>query len=217
MNRVRVKICGITREEDLVKAISLRPDALGFVTGIPSSKRNVELEEVKNLLKLMPSNIKSVIVTVPSDEIDIERIISKLRPDALQIHGDYPLDNFFLKNKAPSLCLIKAVNGNSYQALENAEAAIDSFDAVLIDSLTSGKLGGTGLIHDWEMSREIRNAIFPKPLILAGGLTPENIRSAIDKVKPFAVDVSSGVELSPGVKDYHRMFSFIENVRNSLY
>jgi len=216
MNRVKVKICGITREEDLSLTIRLRPDALGFIIGVPNSPRNITIRTAEKFFEFIPSNIKSIIVTVSLNVDYLKTICERLRPHALQIHGESSLDSSILRKKLPSICLIRAVNGISDRVIETAKAASESFDAILIDSKINGKLGGTGIIHDWNMSRIVRNAILPKPLILAGGLTPENVGDAISNVKPYAVDVSSGVESSPGIKDPQKILSFIRNVRESL-
>ena len=92
---------------------------------------------------------------------------------------------------------------------------IKFFDAVLLDSTAEGKLGGTGIIHNWKASYQFKKKIYPKPLILAGGLTPENIGEAISVVRPYAVDVSTGVEQRPGVKDANKIYQFIKKVRDA--
>ena len=98
-------------------------------------------------------------------------------------------------------------------ATEVASEASKSFDAILLDSFVSGRHGGTGAIHDWNLSKRVKRAIHPKPLILAGGLKPENVREAIRTVQPYAVDVSTGVELRPSIKDPEKVLAFIENAK----
>ena len=88
------------------------------------------------------------------------------------------------------------------------------FDAVLLDSFAKGRYGGTGVVHDWELSKLVKQVIHPKPLILAGGLNPENVADAVRVVQPYAVDVSSGVELQPGIKDNQKMVDFIKNAKD---
>jgi phosphoribosylanthranilate isomerase len=117
-----------------------------------------------------------------------------------------------------SIPMIRAVDAKSGDATNNAQEAARLFDAVLLDSLNEKKLGGTGSVHDWNVSRDIAEMIQPKPLILAGGLTPENVKEAIIKVQPYAVDVCAGVELCPGIKDSKKVIAFIENAKSvSLY
>lgn len=214
MRRVRVKICGITRLEDIYASVRAGADALGFVVDVPSSLRNLTLEEAKHLMRATPIFIGKIAVTVFRSIEQINEICRELRPDAIQIHGNLVPAGYIheISKWAP---VIGAVSVPLEKPLEEIQSHINLFDAVLVDSRSPGTYGGTGIIHDWSASRKIRDAIYPKPLILAGGLKPENVVEAILRVKPFAVDVSSGVEVSPGVKDEHRILSFIEEVRRA--
>jgi phosphoribosylanthranilate isomerase len=213
LRKVRVKICGITREEDLAVAVAAGADAVGFVVGAPSSPRNLSIERAEKLMKHIPIFIESVVVT-PADGISsLVKIYESLRPDAIQIHGENSLDFSVIREKIRDVSLIKTVYVKTASAINEAVKASGYFDAVLLDSFAQGKHGGTGVVHDWELSRWIRQKIEPKPLILAGGLKSENVRDAIRFVQPYAVDVSSGVELSPGVKDPQKVFEFIKNVK----
>jgi phosphoribosylanthranilate isomerase len=101
----------------------------------------------------------------------------------------------------------------SVHAVDEAVKAANTFDAVLVDSFVAGRFGGTGKVHDWELSKRVRQKVHPKPLILAGGLNPENVQDAVRVVKPYAVDVSSGVESQPGIKDSKKVFEFIKNAK----
>ena len=208
-----MKICGITREEDLAVAVAAGADAVGFVVGVPSSPRNLSIERADKLMKHIPIFVESVVVA-PADGISsLVKIYESLRPDAIQIHGENSLDFSVIREKMRDVRLIKTVYVKTASAINEAVKASGYFDAVLLDSFAQGKPGGTGVVHDWELSRWIRQKIEPKPLILAGGLRPENVRDAIRFVQPYAVDVSSGVELSPGVKDPQKIFEFIKNVK----
>jgi len=109
--------------------------------------------------------------------------------------------------------LIKTVQVKTGDTTERAKAYSKAFDAILLDSFTSGQYGGTGRVHDWELSKQIKQIIEPTPLILAGGLKPENVKEAILTVQPYAVDVASGVELRPAVKDPKKVYAFIENAK----
>jgi phosphoribosylanthranilate isomerase len=213
MRKVRVKICGITREEDLAIAVAAGADAVGFVVGVTSSPRNLTLEKAEKLMKHVPIFVDSVVVT-PSNNIDsLVKTCETLRPNAIQIHGENPLDASAIREKTHYARLIKTVYVKTADAIHEAVKASGFFDAVLLDSFAQGKHGGTGVVHDWQLSRKIRQMIEPKPLILAGGLKPENVQDAIRVVQPYAVDVSSGVELSPSVKDQQKVIEFIKKAK----
>ncbi len=211
---VRVKICGITRKEDLLAAAASGADALGFVVGVPNSPRNISLETAAKLIKQVPGYLLSVLVTVPASLSDL-KTYARMNPDALQIHGEaLPYGNV-IREILPNTFLIRAVNAKPNQKLNDACRASKMFDAVLVDSYSEGKQGGTGTIHDWALSKRVKQMIYPKPLILAGGLTPENVREAVRTVEPFAVDVSSGVEQHPGIKNHEKMTRFIKNAKDA--
>ena len=213
MSRVRVKICGITRKEDLDAAVAAGADAVGFVVGVASSPRNIALEKAEKLIRQVPPFVKSVLVTVPKS-VDEFEIYEQLNPDAIQIHGENLHAAASIRLKFPNTLLIVAVNANLDNALDVVSKASKIFDAVLLDSFADGRYGGTGIVHDWELSKRVKQAIHPKPLILAGGLNPENVAEAVRTVEPYAVDVSSGVERQPGVKDHKKIIKFIKNAKD---
>lgn len=210
MNKVRVKICGITREEDLAVVFNAGAEAVGFVVGVPSSPRNISLEKAEKLVRLVPVFAKSVLVTVPTNMDALLEQCERLSPDILQIHGENISDASRLREKLPHTPLIKAVN-----SVQIALQASKSFDAILFDSFVDGKYGGTGIVHDWKLSKRAKQVIHPKPLILAGGLDPKNVKGAVSIVKPYAVDVSSGVEAQPGIKDRKKVMEFIRNAKET--
>jgi phosphoribosylanthranilate isomerase len=207
----RVKICGITRDEDVVAALDAGADALGFVVGVPSSPRNLPLERAAELVRLVPVFTKAVLVMVPGCISEIVEAWEAVRPDALQVHGHGLQSVEEIREAAPGATLIRGIRLERGEALNNLEAA--AFDAILLDTFVPGKHGGTGMIHDWEASRRICRDMRPRRLILAGGLRPSNVQEAIRVVRPYAVDVSTGVESSPGVKSAEKMKGFIERVR----
>ncbi len=213
MNAVRVKICGITRKEDLDAAVAAGADAVGFVVGVASSPRNVALEKAEKLIRQVPPFVKSVLVTVPRGIDDFE-MYEKLNPDAIQIHGENLHTAASVRLKIPKTLLIGAVNAKLANALDVVSELAKIFDAVLLDSFANGRYGGTGIVHDWELSKRVKQAIHPKLLILAGGLTPENVAEAVRTVEPYAVDVSSGVERQPGIKDHKKISNFIKNAKD---
>jgi len=212
VSKIRVKICGVTSIKDLNIAVKAGADAVGFVVEVPQSPRNLSMKEAKKLVKATPIFVTSVVVSVPEDTIHLERIYRKLNPNIIQIHG---LNNSYeeIRDKLPNARLIGAISAQSKLTLNEAVEAAKVFDAVLLDSHVQGKYGGTGCAHNWNLSRRVRMLINPKPLILAGGLNPDNVKEAIRTVKPYAVDVSSGVESSPGVKDRTKVIEFTKKAK----
>ena len=209
MSKVRVKICGITRYEDLAVAAEAGADAVGFVVDVPSSPRNLTTGKALKLIKRTPIFVKTVAVTVPKNLYHITRIYEKLRTDSIQIHGDN--FSYTIREEFPNTSLIRALQVSSTnRVVKAAIKAAKDFDAILLDS---GKYGGTGKTHEWQLDKLVKEAIYPKPLILAGGLKPENVKEAICTVKPYAVDVSSGVESLPGIKDSEKIFEFIKKAK----
>jgi len=213
VRKVRVKICGITREEDLAVAVAAGADAVGFIVGVPSSPRNLTLEKAERLVKQVPVFVDSVVVTVPDSIDSLVKIYDRLRPTAIQIHGEKPLEASVIREKIRGARLIKTVYVKTGDTAEKARAYSKAFDAILLDSFTSGQYGGTGRVHDWELSKQIKQIIAPTPLILAGGLKPENVKEAILTIQPYAVDVASGVESQPAVKDPKKVYEFIKNAK----
>jgi phosphoribosylanthranilate isomerase len=209
----RVKICGITCNEDLAAAMDVGADAVGFVVGVPSSTRNLSLERAAELVGQVPVFAKSVLVMVPGCIKEIEEAYEVVRPDALQIHG-HDLPSSKIREAAPRAALIRGISLKKGEASMVVKEAA-SFDAVLLDTYVPGKHGGTGMIHDWETSRRICKDVRPKRFILAGGLRPANVQEAIRKVRPYAVDVSTGVEASPGVKSPEKMRDFVDRVKET--
>ncbi len=213
MRTVKVKICGITQEEDVKMVSDLGADAIGFVVGVPSSPRNLSLNSAEKLIGLVPVFVKSVLVMVPKSFEELLRTCEKLNPQALQIHGENIRDISSLRENLPNTSIIRALNVDQENILEAALDASKSFDAILLDSSSHGMYGGTGKIHDWKLSKRVKKIIHSKPLILAGGLHPQNVKESIRTVQPYAVDVSTGVELLPGIKDPVKVSAFIENVK----
>ena len=213
MTVVRVKICGITRKEDLDVAAAAGADAVGFVVGVASSPRNLSLSEAERLIRQVPPFVKSVLVTVPRS-IDDFAAYEKLNPDVIQIHGENLHAAASVRLKLSNTLLIGAVSAQLANDLDAVSRAAKLFDAVLLDSFADGRYGGTGVVHDWELSKRVKQTIQPKPLILAGGLNPENVAEAVRTVEPYAVDVSSGVEQQPGIKSHQKIVEFIKNAKD---
>lgn len=209
---MRVKICGITRPDDARIALDSGADALGFVVGSPASPRNVSLAEARKLMKSIPVFTSKVAVTSAGDYKTIKRICSTLNPDAVQLHR-YTADLLQgIRENHPETELILAT-GIQTPSIALISPLLSFGDAVLADTPTHNGLGGTGRTHDWKLSAKLRDRIQPLPLILAGGLTLSNIKAAIKAVRPYAVDVSSGVEKRPGVKDHVKVREFIRRAK----
>ena len=209
---VRTKICGITQVEDLEAAVTAGADAVGFVVGVPASARDLSLERAARLVRQVPVFTSSVLVMVPGALDDLVEAYETIRPDILQVHGDGVPSIEKIREAIPGAALIKGIRSEPGEALRAAEEA-SGFDAVLLDTFFPRVQGGTGMTHDWRISEKIRKNLSPRRLILAGGLTPSNVQEAIRTVRPYAVDVSTGVESRPGIKDHGKIASFIENVR----
>mgnify|MGYP001032086677 CR=1 FL=1 len=209
---VKVKICGVTREEDLCAAVQAGADAVGFVVGVNESPRNLSLGETRKLIRRLPKNVDSVAVTIFNGLERIVEISQKLAPSFMQLHGMAPSVVGMVKQAADTK-IILAVDSRAPVTPDNLVTHSASIDALLVDTCGPGGLGGTGCTHDWSLSRKIRDAIYPVPMILAGGLTPENVSHAIRAVRPYGVDVSTGVEARPGVKDPVKISEFVRKAK----
>jgi phosphoribosylanthranilate isomerase len=210
----KIKICGITNLGDLDLVTGFGVDAVGVITGIPSSPRNVALEDAKTLIEKTPIFTKSVLIIAPRTVKEAVEVCEFVNPDAVQIHGGN-IDAVVISSALKNYETIMPVSANIPQAKESAICAAELFNAVLLDSSTLGQIGGTGKVHDWSLSRLIREAIKPKNLILAGGLNAENVKDAIYKVKPYAVDACTGTEEQPGIKDAEKVQRFVSSVKET--
>ncbi len=202
---VRVKICGITRPEDGVLAARLGADAVGLVFH-PKSPRAVTVEQARAIVAVLPPFVARVGLFVDAEPKTIEAVLQALPLDVLQFHGA----------ELPGACrsygrpYIKAIRMRPEVDLH--AAALDYHDAAafLLDAYVAGIEGGTGRSFDWSRVPDD----LPKPIILAGGLTPDNVAQALTLVRPYAVDVSGGVERDKGIKDEDKMRRFIGSVRD---
>jgi phosphoribosylanthranilate isomerase len=206
----KIKICGITRRKDLYNAIDAGANAIGLVVGVPSSPRNIPLGKAQELVSQISNITKSVLVMVPKNIQEIKEAYDIVNPDAIQIHNNL-INADMIRTKKIEANLIRAINLKPKGSIEST--LIQGFDEILLDTYIPGKYGGTGITQNWELCSEIRRSIHPKKVILAGGLNPSNIQKAIKTVEPYGVDVSTGVESSPGIKDPRKIKSFINQVR----
>ncbi len=204
---VKVKICGITRLRDLEAAVKFGADALGFIIGFEKSPRNLSPDQAKKLMDRIPLFITKVLVTRFRGMDNLKNLYDELRPDVIQLYECS--DPMSVKKELSNTPLILPINPERTKRINNFEG----IDALLLDSGNHEMPGGTGKTHDWSLSRSIRDSA-KVPVILSGGLTPDNVVEAIIRVKPYAVDVSTGVELSPGIKDHEKISLFIRRAKS---
>jgi phosphoribosylanthranilate isomerase len=205
---LKIKICGITNSADAQVAIEAGAHALGFMF-FKESARHVSSENARAIIREVPPFVSKVGVFVNATRDEVKRVIEETGIDTLQFHGEEPPEacrNFGLKT-------IKAfrIQGKDMLALMPRY----DVDAWLLDAFVPGQRGGTGKTFNWDLA--VHALSLGTPIILAGGLTPENIAQAVTTVQPFGVDVSSGVESAPGKKDAIRVQQFIERARGALH
>ena len=209
---MKVKICGNTRKEDVEQAIKSGADAIGFIVGFPSTPRNIDLDKAYQLMKDIPPSIDRVAVTNEDDQYLLYKIAEKLPITAIQLIGEGSYSQE-IREILPDTQLIKVVHAEPGSIIQFVSKFSKDYDTILLDSKTKDIPGGTGLTHDWLLSRKAVTTIHPTPIILAGGLTPQNVEEAVRIVKPYSVDVSSGVESTPGVKDHSKVETFIKRAK----
>jgi phosphoribosylanthranilate isomerase len=215
---VRVKVCGITTEADAWAAIELGVDALGFLVGLlHESEDALSAHDAGKIVAGLPPFIGTTLVTHRADPADVLDLLGHVRPQVVQLHGAYPPGRIpTLRDAFPATRVIKTVHVDGEASIAAAVEAARYADGVLLDSRTPTRIGGTGLTHDWSSSRRIRDTLAPTPVILAGGLTPDNVADAIERVQPYAVDVNSGVSLRRGKKSPPLIAAFVRAARKSM-
>ena len=201
----RIKICGITRAEDALSAARLGVHAVGLMF-YPYSKRCVGAQQAREIRRILPPFVSAVAVFLDATETEVRDVIATVDPDLLQFHGRETRE-FCGSFGLPYIKAIAMANGN---AGEQAQLYPDA-QAIMLDSHAAGEAGGSGRSFDWNTAP----GEIGKPVILAGGLTPENVGVAIATLRPYAVDVSSGVESAPGIKDARRMEAFVKGVQRA--
>lgn len=202
----RVKVCGITRPEDAEAADRAGADAVGLI--FAPSPRRIDLRQATAIERVLSPWIVRVGVFVDAGLAAMDRAIAAARLDVLQLHGSETPEFVRKVREEFGLRIVKSVRvGDGLDLVRPDEYEVDAF---LFDTYVPGRAGGTGKTFDWDLAvpwaRRVR-------LILAGGLTPENVGEAVRRVRPYGVDVASGVEREPGVKDHTKMQRFIANVR----
>ncbi|PIE44300.1 MAG: phosphoribosylanthranilate isomerase [Gammaproteobacteria bacterium] len=203
MNRTRIKICGITRLDDALSAVYAGADALGFVF-YKQSPRYIAAESVREIRDQLPAFVTVVGLFVNHSKVDIEHIDSVAGLDLFQFHGD----------ESPVFCrqfrkpYIKAIRVKDKASIANAMIDYAAAQGILADTYVTGIPGGTGKVFDWGMLPKNCD----RKLILAGGLSVSNVANAIQSCRPYAVDVSGGVEKEKGIKDQDAMIAFVKEV-----
>ncbi|MDO9462969.1 MAG: phosphoribosylanthranilate isomerase [Deltaproteobacteria bacterium] len=203
---IRIKVCGITNIEDALAAQALGADAIGMV--FAKSPRRVEKEQAREIVQVLPPFVHLVGVFVDEEKSVIEDIADFCRLTVLQFHG----------SESPEYCagfgrlVIKAFRISQREDIERLKPYQGKVRAFLLDTYHPVLAGGTGQAFDWDMAKEAGKI---GPIILAGGLNPDNVEAAIRAVKPYAVDVSSGVEMTLGKKDHDKMRLFIERAQQA--
>jgi len=218
LNRVRVKICGLRREEDIFASVEAGADYLGFVVDVPSSSRNLSIDAAYELMQKVPNPTERVVVTMQTRDQTEERlslILRKLAPEAIQLSGHALYVSPMIRQNFSKIKFIGALPIQNESSVAKGLTISKSFDGVHADSFLNGQSGGTGRTHDWSLSARLRDLIEPVPLTLAGGLSEHNVAEAIRIVRPFAVDVSSGVESSLGVKDRKKIIQFVRRAKEA--
>lgn len=202
---MKVKICGITEMEDALAAAKLGVDALGFI--FAPSPRQIGMKTARRIINVIPPFIKTVGVFVNEEAAVIREHIAYCGLDLVQLHGDEPPE--FCRALMPHP--IKALRIKDASSLAMCAGYQTNVRALLLDTYARDKAGGTGKTFDWQLAVNIKEAAIP--VILSGGLGPSNIQEAIRLVKPYAVDVNSGVEESPGKKSYDLMQQLMDKIK----
>ena len=215
---MRVKICGITRPEQSLAITALGATALGFIC-VPSSPRYVTIAQIQAAIAALaegnapiPENIDKIGVFANTTISEISQIVKKSGLTGVQLHGDEtPEFCQQLRQSLPQVEIIKALRVRSLEHLQTTIHYTDYVDTLLLDAYHPQQLGGTGQTLDWQMLQEFSPS---RPWLLAGGLTPDNILTALSHIKPNGIDLSSGVEHSPGNKDLDKVALLFQNLGN---
>lgn len=206
MKRVRIKFCGFTRAIDIEHAVALGVDAIGLVL-TPKSKRRLDPHAARELRRQIPPFVAAVALFMDDEPAFVAEAISIVQPDLLQFHGSESASECQRHGRR----YLKAVAMGAQQEPLDIVAQHPAANGFLFDSHAPGAAGGSGVAFDW--SRVPRS--LDRPVILAGGLTCDNVGSAVRALRPYAVDVSSGIESAPGIKDADKMRRFIEEVERA--
>ncbi|MEU4316651.1 phosphoribosylanthranilate isomerase [Nocardia sp. NPDC024068] len=216
---VRAKICGIRSRADLDTAVDAGADAVGFISGTTHYSEDVlTAEAAAQLSVITPPFVNRVLVTHLEDAHAILDLADRVDVDIIQVHGLVDRDTLrAVHGAAHGRTIVRAVHVTGPDSLATARTVAADCDAVLLDSRTADRLGGTGRTHDWSLSARIVRELagIGRPVILAGGLNSDNVDEAIEAVRPFGVDVNSGVETAAGDKDFAACAAFVKTAHES--
>lgn len=216
---VRVMICGSRSEEDIRMLLEEGADGIGLIVEVTQELPcNLKREEALRLRKIIPPLTSSILILTEGNLDRIKEIASLIKPSAVQLHGFNPPDLIREVKEAIPFGIIKAIHASGGELLEDGRL-IEGFkkagvDAFILDTFSEGKVGATGIRVDIELALKVKEIIYPLPLILAGGLNPLNVRETVERVKPYAVDVLSGV-LTKGYLDREKVRRFIEEAKGA--
>lgn len=204
----RAKICGLTRGADLRAAVEAGADAVGVIAEVPvDTPREVDPATAAELLADVPPFVTATLVTMPESPERAVELVRTVEPDAIQLHGEWTPDEIGYVRAETGVKVLLAVDAEDEASAERLD---DAADALVVDSTTESGAGGTGETHDWEAAGRLAERLV-SPVVLAGGLTPDNVAEAVATADPFAVDVASGVELRGGEKDHNAVARFVAN------
>jgi phosphoribosylanthranilate isomerase len=203
-----VKVCGVTGRTDLAAVAAAGADAVGVITDVPvDTPREITPDHAAELVADAPPFLTTVLVLMPETARRAVELAGIIEPDAIQLHGEFSPDELRFVRAESGARVIPVVDADDP---DRAHAYDDVADAIVVDSTSDDGAGGTGETHDWSVTRELVSEL-STPVVLAGGLTPENVGAAVETVAPYAVDVASGVESSGGEKDHDAVEAFVRN------
>ncbi|NKB31848.1 MAG: phosphoribosylanthranilate isomerase [Pseudomonadales bacterium] len=208
MSQLWIKICGITRNSDAMAALGYGADAIGL-NFYPPSPRAIDLESIRNITDGIEGKTEVVALFVDPSKSEVQAVLDSKRIDMLQFHGSESVE-FCESFEMPYMKVFRVKGSNA------VELEIDHYKSakmIMLDSFSEQAPGGTGKVFDWEIAKKIVNETEQK-IVVAGGLSVENVQTAVAQIHPFGVDVSSGVEKSHGVKDLEKVNAFIEGARS---
>ena len=214
MYMVKIKVCGVTSPEDARLVYQSGVDMIGVIVKVNvSTPREISVSRAREVFRPVPDDVEKVVVTMPECTDDIEKLSRGLDVDYFQIHSDLSYSFLMdirdrMSEKIIGVVSIPKKGLDREKALDKAEKISEGSDLILLDTKVESR-GGKGTVHDWKISSRIRQ-VLDLPVILAGGLNPSNVRNAVERVDPFAVDVASGVESEPGRKDKNLIDTFVQ-------
>ncbi|MDR0978393.1 MAG: phosphoribosylanthranilate isomerase [Lachnospiraceae bacterium] len=214
---MRVKICGIKNIEDGLKAVEFGADAIGLLVGQEhNSKDFISISTAKEIVNKMPPFVSTVLVTHINNAELIIDMIKKIGVNTVQLHSDIGIVEINkIKENCPNVKLIKLVHIIGEKSIDEVKVYSNIVDAILLDTINyaTNQVGGTGQTHNWDIDKQIVKETNAN-IIVAGGLNKDNVKEAILKIKPFGVDVNSGVQNEIGFKDYDKLKEFINNAKS---